>query len=338
MNKGCLGFPYICFATVVCLLSAVAFGLGIADVVIGVVGYYNRLGCDESSTASPVCTCAGLKLTWVATGIWSSIPLFVSGVFAFHVKRCNVDNVKQRRNVMFLWSCFLGSLIFGPAMTIISSVEVYEGTNVFYTVPPEFNATASPLLSGREKSDVAKLAVPLSTAVLGAVLTLLSVMALVWRCCACLPCVQFPRAHSVIYEAQHRSLPERAHRSCLDEPHPFCLMGSTPFDSRLHHQNSLYADVYPTSMSVGRPSSAVYSVPPLTTGLFYGQQRPTAEFAAGPNNASYMAQSRVYSDQRRASMDGLMRGRNPALLVTASRPPAQLQSAATPAQRYYYYY
>jgi len=60
-----------------------------------------------------------------------------------------------------------------------------QGRNVFYTFPP----------SGPTGSDVTKLSIPLTIAVLGAVLFMLVGAALVWQCCEVLPWTQSYHRH-----------------------------------------------------------------------------------------------------------------------------------------------
>ena len=56
------------FGIAVCLLATACFSLGIADVV-----YTYSTYCAGRST--PACDSVPVHLTWVAVGIWASIPV-----------------------------------------------------------------------------------------------------------------------------------------------------------------------------------------------------------------------------------------------------------------------
>lgn len=197
-EHGCPKCPHRLFGIAVCLLAAVCFALGIADVV-----YTYSVFC---YTRSFDCSRLPFRLTWVGVGIWASVPIFVTGLFAVAGSKHSAN--KRKRTYLIL--CSISALIFTPALVVISAFEVWLGRDWFYSFPP----------SATTGSDVTKLSVPLTIAVLGAVLCVLIGAALVWECCDALPCIE--RHH----EQQHQGVsgyndnasrrPGRRKRSAVD--------------------------------------------------------------------------------------------------------------------------
>lgn len=175
MASGSPSYPLTLFAVLVCIMSAAALGLGVADVIIGYFGYYKPKNCPGSNDA--ICNNVAMTLTWVAVGIWSSIPLFITGIVAV----C-VPNNQKSRVPYFAFLAFLSAFIFGPAMTIISDIEIWKSIGVFYNLPLSSTKT---LVSGHPTSDAAKFVIPLVIAIIGFLLTLVSFTAMIWSCCAC---------------------------------------------------------------------------------------------------------------------------------------------------------
>jgi len=56
------------FGIAVCLLATACFALGVADVV-----YTYSVYCYTEKT--PDCSAQAFTLTWLATGVWASVPV-----------------------------------------------------------------------------------------------------------------------------------------------------------------------------------------------------------------------------------------------------------------------
>lgn len=108
------------------LLAAVLLGLGIVDIVWTAVlsKYCPALGktlCYNSgaSTTTDKYNNMIAALTWVGSGIWGSIPAFMTGAVAVSI----FLNPKKKKGC-FLFLCVLTTLILLPAMVTVNAIEM----------------------------------------------------------------------------------------------------------------------------------------------------------------------------------------------------------------------
>lgn len=138
---------------VVCLLSAATTGLGIADVATNWFTKYCQNG--QGSCLSMTTDQA---LTWVAVGIWGPLQVFVTGLDAIYLSSASASD-RSRLTAHSWFSAF----VFTPAIAVISCVEI--GFKFSSGLTPDTLATPSAR---------AWFAVPLTIAVLGLLLHLLT--------------------------------------------------------------------------------------------------------------------------------------------------------------------
>lgn len=149
----CLGF-------LICLLAASTLGLGIADVVINVT----------QCQANPCEMTNGLILTWVAVGIWASIPVFITGLSLIHHSRKQPE-APLKRNSWLALLLFMSAIFFTAAILGISIAEVIL----------KFPAGAPTMQS--PPATQAMFALPIAIAVHGFILHLLTLHLFVGICC-----------------------------------------------------------------------------------------------------------------------------------------------------------
>jgi len=163
------------FGLILCFLSAASLALGVADVVYTYQTYMVSKGC-SSNTSPNYCNPNVLVFTWIASGIWASLPIFIYGLMILQ----HSGAALSRKSTCFELFSFLCAFIFAPAMLVISAIEVWKGVGVFYW-------TASQLSS----DDTVKAALPIAIAVLGFIEFLMCSIALYYGCC-CRPHTMSP--------------------------------------------------------------------------------------------------------------------------------------------------
>lgn len=164
------------YGAVLALMAATTLSLGIANVVLTKESY-----CNPWTTAAPMyCSTVDEPYiwTWVASGIWGSVPIFFAGIFAM----CLSSNPGRWTRVWALL-IFLSAIVFAPGMCVLSSIEVWRGSESkwnFYTL-------SDGLKEGSIKSDSgsfeAKFALPLVIAIMAAIMFIMTAIVTLVLCC-----------------------------------------------------------------------------------------------------------------------------------------------------------
>lgn len=162
---GCMNWHS--FGIILSLMAAATLSLGIADVVITYQNYMMNKNCKDMTTPA-YCDPNTLIWTWIGVGIWSSLPVFIFGIMA--IRRGGKPFSKSS---WFEFFAFLSAFIFTPAMVVISAIEVYKGSNVYY-----WNYMA-PLTS----DDLAKAIIPIVIAGVGFIEHAMTFIAICYICC-----------------------------------------------------------------------------------------------------------------------------------------------------------
>jgi len=155
------------FGIVLSLLSAASMALGVADVVYTYQTYMVNRGCSTNQSPS-YCNASVLIFTWIAVGIWASLPIFI---FALMILKHSGSAMTRKSSCTELL-CFLCAFIFSIAMVVISGIEVWKGVNVFYWTA-----------SGLPSDDIVKAAIPIAIAALGFVEHVMCFIAFYYCCC-----------------------------------------------------------------------------------------------------------------------------------------------------------
>jgi len=155
------------YGIILSLLAAASLALGVADVVYTYQTYMIGKSCSTNTTPA-YCNTNVLVFTWIAVGIWASVPVFFYGL---EVLRHSGAAVASKSMCMELL-VFLCTFVFTPAMIVISAIEVWKGVNVFYWTA-----------NGLPSDDTVKAALPISIAVLGFIEWLMCAVALYYCCC-----------------------------------------------------------------------------------------------------------------------------------------------------------
>jgi hypothetical protein len=155
------------FGIVLSLLAAASLSLGIADVVITYQTYMVSKSCKDMTTPA-MCDPNNLVFTWVAVGIWSSIPVFIFGIMTIRK-----GSGQGSQSSWFELLAFLCAFIFTPAMIVLSAFEVYKGAGIYYW------AFMTPLTS----DDLVKAIIPIVIAVLGLIEHFMTFIAICNICC-----------------------------------------------------------------------------------------------------------------------------------------------------------
>lgn len=164
------------YGALLALMAAATLSLGIANVVLTKEAY-----CNPWNTMSPLwCSTAEEPYiwTWVAPGIWASIPIFFAGMFSM----CISSNPGRCTRV-FALLIFLSALVFAPGMCVLSSIEVWRGSEASY----HFYKLTDGLMPGNIKPDdnpyQAKFAIPLVIAIIAAIMFLMTSVVTLFLCC-----------------------------------------------------------------------------------------------------------------------------------------------------------
>lgn len=160
------GINWLSFGIILSLLAAASLALGVADVVLTNQTYMVDKKCKDNQ-ALPECDKNNLVWTWVASGIWASIPIFIFGILAIRLGKSH----SPLRSSWFEFFAFVSAFIFAPAMCVLSALEVYKGRNIYYWKANDGS------------DDLAKAIIPIVIAGLGAVEFLMSFIAIVYVCC-----------------------------------------------------------------------------------------------------------------------------------------------------------
>jgi len=160
------GINWHTFGILLSLIAAASLALGVADVVVTYKTYMEGLNCLTYTTPS-YCDPNNLVFTWVAVGIWGSLPVFIFGVFAI----CKGSRPMQPIGHFDLLA-FICTFIFTPAIIVLSAVEVYKGRNIYYW-------TAANL----QTDDLVKAIIPIVISGLGLVEFIMCFTAFLSVCC-----------------------------------------------------------------------------------------------------------------------------------------------------------
>lgn len=163
------GINWLSFGIILSLLSAASLALGVADVVLTYQNYMVDKKCKDDQSKD-ICMTDNLVWSWVAVGIWASIPIFIFGILSIRLGKSR----HPVRSAWFEFFAFVSAFIFAPAMIALSVVQVVKGHNIYYW-------KASSELNGDD--DLAKAIIPIVIAGLGAVELLMSFIAITYLCC-----------------------------------------------------------------------------------------------------------------------------------------------------------
>jgi hypothetical protein len=165
-GPGCYGcMNWHTFGIILSLLAASSLALGVADVVVTYKTYMDAMNCKNFQ--SPVqCQTNNLVFTWVAVGIWGSLPVFIFGILAIYKGSRPMQQVNY-----FDFLAYLCAFIFTPAIVVLSAIEVYRGSGVYYW--PAVN----------QSDDLVKAIIPIVISGLGLVEFIMCLTGMFYLCC-----------------------------------------------------------------------------------------------------------------------------------------------------------
>jgi len=234
------------YGVILSLLAAATLSLGIADVVVTYQNYMINKGCNTMSTPA-YCDPNNLVWTWVGVGIWASVPVFIFGIMA--IRRGSRPLTKSS---WFELLAFLCGFIFTPAMVVLSAIEVYKGSNIYYWT------YMAPLTS----DDLAKAIIPIVIAVLGFIEHIMTAVA-AWNICCCHGPAEVVYGSHMTYGAPMPAV------TTYDRP----VYGVAP-----RTQIACQSASQPVSFYNTRPAQTTYN-------YFSSMGNPTAYRSAVPNSA-----------------------------------------------------
>jgi len=173
------GRKFKIFGTVLGLLAAATLSLGVANVFLTWTAY-----CSPWNDDSPA-YCSNINepyiWTWVASGIWASVPILLAGLFAMCITSDPAQWVRTRCFSLFI---LLSAIVFCPGMIVLSSMEVWRGheaTNNFYKLDSGLTAGNIPATGIPYQ---VKFFLPLVIAILGGVMFIMTgIITLILCCC-----------------------------------------------------------------------------------------------------------------------------------------------------------
>lgn len=164
------------YGAILALMAAATLSLGIADVVLTKEAY-----CNPWSSASPL-WCSTTEepyiWVWVASGIWASIPIFFAGIFAM----CLSSNPGQWTRV-FALLVFLSAIVFAPGMCVLSSIEVWRGSEAKYNFYQLKDGIQAGMIMPDDNPYLAKFAIPLVIAIMAGVMFIMTAVITLALCC-----------------------------------------------------------------------------------------------------------------------------------------------------------
>jgi len=164
------------YGAILAILAAATLSLGIANVVLTKETYCNPWTTDSpmwcSTTAEPYIW------TWVASGIWASIPIFFAGIFAM----CLSSNPGKWTRV-FALLIFLSAIVFAPGMCVLSSIEVWRGSESSHNFYKLDNGIKEGDIMPDDNPYQAKFALPLVIAILAAIMFIMTAIITLQLCC-----------------------------------------------------------------------------------------------------------------------------------------------------------
>jgi len=164
------------YGAILSLMAAGTLALGISNVVLTKQAY-----CDPWDEGDSV-WCSNTKdpyiWTWIGSGIWASLPIFLAGLFSMSLSS---DPAKWTR--MFSLMVFLSAIVFTPAMVVLNAIEVWRGhasANNFYKLDDQ-------LMEGNilveDSPYQAKFALPLVISILAGIMFLMTGLITITLCC-----------------------------------------------------------------------------------------------------------------------------------------------------------
>jgi len=158
---------YRCYGWILALLASATVALGVADLILTTQFYCN--GQDYSAT---YCSNTGEPYVWVwvASGVWGGVPIFFTALFLV----CSGTSSLHLRYVTLC--VMLSAIVFSPAIIILTAIELWRGsTSTWYF----YNFASGGLSAGNIQPNgtnpwQAKFAIPLSTAILGGLMFIMT--------------------------------------------------------------------------------------------------------------------------------------------------------------------
>lgn len=165
------------YGAILALLAAASLSLGIANVVLTKEAYCNPW--EEGGSVWCSSTKEPYIWTWVASGIWASLPIFLAGLFAMCV---SANPFAWTR--WFALFIFLSAIVFAPGMIVLSSIETWRGSaSEYHFYKLDNGVKEGNIMPDGDNPYQAKFALPLTIAILGGLEFLLTAWVALSFCC-----------------------------------------------------------------------------------------------------------------------------------------------------------
>jgi hypothetical protein len=253
------GINWLSFGIILSLLAAASLALGVADVVLTYQTYMVDQKCKDN-VSDPPCDKNNLVWTWVASGIWASLPVFILGIMAIRLGKRSHPS----RSSWFELFAFLSAFVFAPAMIVLSALEVYKGSKIYYWSALD------------NSDDLAKAIIPIVIAGLGLVEFLMAFIAFAQLCW----CRQQYATEQIV---THRQRVDVGQRTFVQSNVPAITNGCYSGDCQTNYAPRVPSPRVTTTYGGPAPPSGngVYYRPPTTTG-----------FSARPTTYNYFSNAR----------------------------------------------
>lgn len=158
---------YKYYGIVLCFLAVASFALEIANVIFTIFNF-KKLYSDGPLAVPYI-------LTWIAAGVWGSIPVFITGILAIKVAGTYKNQVR-----VFALFCSLSAVVFAPAMIALSIAEIIMYPKSLITI----NSITCYSLEDTATLICPKFVLPLVVAIVGGIEFYLTLMVtVVFWCC-----------------------------------------------------------------------------------------------------------------------------------------------------------
>jgi len=195
MCGNCNAAEWFCFGRILAFLAAVTITLAVTDVILTQEFYCVNGGewtyCSQTNNKEPYWP------VWVASGIWGSVPVFLTGLVAI----CAGTDQGKTRWLSFL--ILVSALVFTPAIIILNAVEIWIGGSAKYSLYSLSNGVQEGTITPPTNPYEAKFALPVVVAVLGGIMHVMTFwVAICMCCCAHTSGIRLPATTTVVQQPQ----------------------------------------------------------------------------------------------------------------------------------------
>jgi len=164
-----------CYGKLLAVLAAATLSISVADIVL--TNQYYCVNGGEGPYCPSTLDIEPYWPIWVASGIWGSAPVFLTGLLAI----CAGADPERKRCLNFF--VLVSAIVFTPAIIVLTAVEVWRGDAAAWSL---YSLGSGGVQAGTITPPTnpyqAKFALPLVVVILGVIMHFMTLWVL---CCTC---------------------------------------------------------------------------------------------------------------------------------------------------------